>query len=643
VESMGNSPARTGATALALALCHLARAAGDEPEPIQLEEAVISLPRRSAVQDPTASATVVEAKRFGGELKGVAELAGTAPGVAIRSDGGMGQLSTISIRGSSASGVRVLLDGIPLDTAAGGGVDLSTIPLHWISRVEVVRGAEGAYYGAGALGGAVNVVTLPATAGTWGAELTGGSFTTLSGAADVAVGGETWALLCAATGGATRGDFPYLTPRDPSVPGSPVVPAVRANDASAQGGLLLKGRFTPGADRLDGLAQLSWGWRQLPGVPSSPTPDDWQRGGRATASLRWSRLVAPGLVVEATASGRLEDLDVWLEPPAGTGEVLQRDGAGGGEVRVSWVAGPSSLVAGALGSGERLDSTGTGVHERPTVAGWIADDLTLGDSLARLSPALRVDAVGPFTGVSGKLGASARLAGPLSARASAGHSFRPPSFSELYLQDAYFEPNPALVPEQAWSADAALVYDGPLGRAEAGAFGALYGNVIVYDSGRVPGSFKPFNLGRASAAGAEVEATSAALRSLWNLQGQLAYTFMATEELLGVPGVVGKELPHRPRNRLYARASVDAGPAGGNAEVQYVGSQYLDSRNIQSAPASLVVNAGAFVRILRSPEVRVTLEVRNLLDDRTLQDGFGYPLPSRMVLATVRVGSTKEN
>ena len=643
MESMGHASARTGATAFALAVCHLARADGTEQEPVQLEEAVISLSRKAAVADPTASATVVDANRYGGELKGVAELAGTAPGVAIRSDGGTGQLSTISIRGSSASGVRVLLDGIPLDTAAGGAVDLSSIPLHWISRVEVVRGAEGAYYGAGALGGAVNVITLPATTGAWSAQLTGGSFTTFSGAADLAVGGERWALLAAATGSGTAGDFPFLYPKDPSVPGSPLVPLTRTNDAAAQGGLLLKGRYGAGTARLDGVAQLSWGWRQLPGVPSSPTPDDWQRGGRFTAAARGSEVLGPGLVGQAIAAVRFEDLDLWLAPPSGTGAVTQRDRAGGLEARLSWSAGPSDLSAGALASWEDLESTGTGAHARPTFSAWAADDLSLGEGAARVSPAVRLDAVGPFTGVSGKLGASVRVVGPLSARASAGHSFRPPSFSELYLLNGYFEPNPDLVPEQAWSADGALAYDGPLGQAEAGVFGSLYDDIIVYDSGRTPGTFKPFNFGRASAWGLELELATAPARRLWNLQGQLAYTFMATEQLLGVPGVLGKELPHRPRNRLYARASLDAGLAGGNAEFQYVGEQYLDARNIQSVPASFVVNAGAFVRIHRAdPEVRLTLEVKNLLDDLTLQDGYGYPLPSRTFLATVRVGLAPE-
>jgi vitamin B12 transporter len=617
--------------------------AGEEPPPVVLPEVVIPLPRAPAPQDPTASATVVEAERFAGELKGVAELAATAPGVSIRNYGGLGQLSTISIRGSSSGGVRVLLDGIPLDTAAGGGVDLSSIPLHWVDRVEVVRGAEGAYFGAGALGGAVNVVTLPAAAGAWGAEVTGGSFGTASAVADVGVGGERWAVLAAVTGSTTRGDFPYLTPLYPSVPGSPLVERVRENDAAAQGGLLVKGRWTPGSDRLDGVAQLSWGWRQLPGVPSSPTPEDWQRGGRASGALRWSRVMSQGLVLEAGAAGRIESLDVWIAPPGGTGETSQQDAAGGGEARVSWEAGPSLLTAGALASVERLDSTASGDHSRATYSAWAADDLTFGDGAARVSPAVRLDAVGPYVGVSGKLGAGVRIAGPWSLRASAGRSFRPPSFSELYLVQGPFEPNPDLAPEVAWSVDGAVVYDGPLGRASVGGFGTLYDDLIVYEPGRVPGSFKPQNTLRASAAGLEVEVLTAAARDLWGLQGQASYTFLATETLQGVPGVVGKELPHRPRNSAFARASIDPGVAGGHLEVQYVGVQYLDSRNIHSAPASLVVNAGAFARILRSPEVRVGVEVKNLLDDMTLQDGFGYPLPSRTLLVTLRVGSSKEN
>ena len=635
---MGHSSARKGAAALAIALSQLARADGEEARPVELEEAVVPRPA-PATPDSTAAATVVEAKRFGGELKGVAELTATAPGVAIHDYGGLGQLSTVSIRGSDASGVRVLLDGIPIDTAAGGGVDLSSIPLHWISSVEVVRGAEGAYYGAGALAGAVNVVTLPAVPGAWTAQLTGGSFGTCAAEGDVAVGGERWALLAAANGFSTNGNFPFLYPQDAAVPGSPLQSQVRENNASAQGGLLLKGRWSPGQDRLDGLAQLSWGWRELPGVPANPTPDDWQRGGRATAALRFTHWLSPGLALQLGATSRFEDLYLWLAPPSGSGAVVEHDGAGGGEATLIWDAGPSSFHAGVLASAEALNATGSGDHSRPSFAVWAYDDLSVAGSALRVSPALRVDSVGPFQGLSGKLGASAAVAGPLSVRASGGHSFRPPSFSELYLQYAFFQPNPDLQPEQSWSVDGALVYDGPLGRASAGPFLTLYQDVIVYEPGFAAGSFKPFNFGKASAAGAEVELATAPARALWGLSGQLAYTFMATEELVGLPGVLGNELPHRPRNRLYARVSLDGGPAGGNLEVQYVGRQFLDTYNTQSAPAAFVMNAGAFVRLFRHPEVRLTAEVKNLLDDRTLQDGFGYPLPSRTFLVTLQLGS----
>jgi outer membrane receptor protein involved in Fe transport len=50
-----------------------------------------------------------------------------------------------------------------------------------------------------------------------------------------------------------------------------------------------------------------------------------------------------------------------------------------------------------------------------------------------------------------------------------------------------------------------------------------------------------------------------------------------------------------------------------------------------------VWNAGASARLAARPDVRASLEVRNLLDDRTLLDPIGNPLPGRTVLVTVRV------
>ncbi|HET8734498.1 MAG TPA: TonB-dependent receptor plug domain-containing protein, partial [Anaeromyxobacteraceae bacterium] len=227
--------------------------------PVTLPEVEIRLPASEATADPTAAVTVVPAERYAGEAKQVAELVATAPGVAVSAYGGLGQLATASIRGSTPDAVRVLLDGLPLNTAFGGGVDLSTIPRQWISRLEVVRGPEGALYGAGAMGGALNVVTRPAAAGTWSAEATGGSFGTWSGAADAAFGRPGLDVLAAVNAERTGGGFTYRYDRTPNVAGGEQTLVRENNGAARAGGLVKLGAALGGDLRLDGLAQVSGG------------------------------------------------------------------------------------------------------------------------------------------------------------------------------------------------------------------------------------------------------------------------------------------------------------------------------------------------------------------------------------------------
>ena len=79
-----------------------------------------------------------------------------------------------------------------------------------------------------------------------------------------------------------------------------------------------------------------------------------------------------------------------------------------------------------------------------------------------------------------------------------------------------------------------------------------------------------------------------------------------------------------------------------HVEAQYVGPQWQDQRNLQASPATLLLGAGASARLLRRPEVSLHVEVRNLLDDRSLTDGFLNPLPGRTVTVTVRVAGGKD-
>ena len=79
------------------------------------------------------------------------------PGVNVRT-GGNGT-PRIDVRGFRTRHVKLLLNGVPLNSAADGNFDPSLIPTDWISRVKLSTGATSQLYGDGALGGVINVLT----------------------------------------------------------------------------------------------------------------------------------------------------------------------------------------------------------------------------------------------------------------------------------------------------------------------------------------------------------------------------------------------------------------------------------------------------------------------------------------------------
>jgi vitamin B12 transporter len=606
-----------------------------------LEEIVIvgRRPRGEVARDPTAAATVIEAERFAGEAKGVAELVATAPGVAVSQYGGLGHFSTVSIRGSTADGVLVLVDGLPLNTAAGGAVDLASIPRHWIDRIEVVRGPEGAAYGAGALGGVVNVVTRRPRGERGSAEATVGSFDTygagLEGAAELG-GAAVLAILAAES---TGGTFPYRFDPQPTVPGNALVDEWRRNDGVRRAGLLTKLAASAGPVRLDALAQLSVGRRDLPGWPYALTPRNWQEDARALLSLR---AAAPGpldgQLVAARGSLRLDRLEARIDPA----RVDQRGVAGGLEVETLLERGDLFLRLAASGEAESLRAIGLGRERaRLSAAAVASGEARAAGGRLRIGPAVRAERVGEHAGVSTKLGGSVRLAGPLALRASAGRTFRAPSLSELYLTQGIVAPNPELRSEVGTGADAALVLDSPFGFASVGAHATLYRDLIYYEQATRE-QLKPFNSGKALARGVEAEVATAPARALLGLSLGASYTLLFAENLRGGPETVGASIPFRARHRGYARVAVAPGSATAHVELHAVGRQYGDARNLGVIPATTSWNAGGSLRLARAAALRLHLEVRNLLDDRTLVDVFGHPLPSRTVLVTLRGGSSSQ-
>ncbi|MGU3525685.1 TonB-dependent vitamin B12 receptor BtuB [Enterobacteriaceae bacterium C23F] len=89
------------------------------------------------------------------------------PGVDIAQNGGLGQQSSLFIRGTNSSHVLILVDGVRLNQAGvSGSSDLSQFPISLVQRIEYIRGPRSAVYGSDAIGGVVNIITTRDKDGT---------------------------------------------------------------------------------------------------------------------------------------------------------------------------------------------------------------------------------------------------------------------------------------------------------------------------------------------------------------------------------------------------------------------------------------------------------------------------------------------
>lgn len=163
-------PSRIAHLSLLALACLTSRTTLGE-EPVQLDALQISATQTSETeaaredleQVPGASNLVDMKKVEQGRVAGVADVLAYQPGIYAQSPGNEGV--KISVRGSGinrgtgshASGTHIMLDGLPL--TGPGGTPYELLEPLWISRAEVLRGANGFDRGSLALGGTIDYIT----------------------------------------------------------------------------------------------------------------------------------------------------------------------------------------------------------------------------------------------------------------------------------------------------------------------------------------------------------------------------------------------------------------------------------------------------------------------------------------------------
>ncbi len=91
----------------------------------------------------------------------LSEVIENVSGVFVQKSGTVGGTHQVSIRGSSPKHVLILLDGQKINPSGSGIADLNTVPLEMVEKIEILKGGQSAIYGADALGGVINIITLP--------------------------------------------------------------------------------------------------------------------------------------------------------------------------------------------------------------------------------------------------------------------------------------------------------------------------------------------------------------------------------------------------------------------------------------------------------------------------------------------------
>ncbi len=149
------------ALALALAPAAFAAARADDTGEAQTLPRLVVTGTREELKEALSpgSVSVVYPDDVKGEHKSLPDLLDQIPGVYVRRVAGNGQYTTASIRGSTGPQVNVYVDGVPMNLGGYGAVDLSTLPMSNVERVEVYRGYVPANLAGAPIGGAINIVT----------------------------------------------------------------------------------------------------------------------------------------------------------------------------------------------------------------------------------------------------------------------------------------------------------------------------------------------------------------------------------------------------------------------------------------------------------------------------------------------------
>jgi len=642
-------------------------------EPSVYETVVVAAPALDEAprEDRAASASVITQDRTPRAAESVPQLLSEQAGTAVTRLGGMGSTATVSLRGSTVNQVLVYVDGVPFNTATGGGVDLGAIPLGDVERIEIYRGMSPIGFGASAIGGVVSITTAVPRDNRVEMETGGGSFGTYYGGGRASWNSGRWHVYSGVHLLTSEGDFPYVDTQGTALTATDDRTVKRRNNDLHQADGTAKAVLDlPGDRRLTASFIFFDRDQGLPGSGSIADPTARLGTLRATGILAFESNRDSGLLgrLRATAYGdydlsHFEDLAHQIN--ASATDAHDRTLTAGATLGWRRLARPWLILSGVFDA--RLDrflpsdsvSAGTlsgAPATRVFAASGIESDFWIQPITLDVIASFRIEAaredtsgrslLGQFQPTSGevthvipipRLSLVKELGPWLSLRANGGRYARLPSTIELYGNTGYLQGNPGLVPESGLNGDFGPVVCWKRGLNSVSwstaLFASLANQLIQYKVGA--GRARAYNVGSARILGVE---SNASLEFGGHARLAVAGTFTDARDTSSVVANNGRQLPLRPRYRLYARPEWRAiqfrarAQVGLYVDMDATGGNYTDPTNLNRVAPRLLFGAGVYADLPANLSMRFGAQN---LGNSPIYDLANYPLPGREFYVTL--------
>ena len=518
-------------------------------------------------------------------------------------------VKSLSLRGSSANQVLVLVDSRPVTDSQNGMAYLQAIPVDSIEKIEVIKGPASAIYGSGAIGGVVNVITKsPSKKPKTVIESSFGSFQTIHDSF---------------SNSATIKDFGYYFnySYDSSL-------GNRDNSQYRSHNWTTRLDYKIGDDNK--IYFNSGYFQDKAGAPGSifwPTPDSFQLDFKDYFDLGWSAKLFEDSEINIRGYQNNDKLVYIASPDPYSGD------AASGHTRGMLVQYSQKffdfykIITGFDGKMNRVDSTNVGKHENTERSPFVQNEVSIGKNI-EVNFGVRNDDYSNFKGTaSPSAGVAYKINEYSKIRMNYAKGFRAPTFNDLYWPfDGFEEGNPNLRPEKssAWEGGFDLGYKSGI-QLSATYFDNKLKDLIDWEPGSSDGIYRPTNVTSAEINGVELKTLIPLTRCL---KFDFGYTYMNPKDV-----DQNKFLIYRAKNKCDMGLTLIYEKWDVRLHGESLGRRYTDTANDNFLKKDFTASLDTSYKI--NNNLTTFVSVANIFN-KSYQLELGYPMPGIAINGGIR-------